>query len=474
MNTQPPKFSRRSLLRATAVAAFAVSGSGLLAACASADGDTDAGSAKGKASATNPFGIDESAALDVVVFKGGYSDDYAKFDEKLYAKKYPKAKISHSGITEVQTELQPRFVAGNPPDVIDNSGAKKIAMGTLVADGQLAELSDLLKAPSADDQDTTVADTILPGALDAATFDGKVMGLPYVFTVNGFWYSQTLFDKHGWTWPTTWYGLTELAAKIKKAGIAPFAYGGTTAPDYFFSPLMALAAKQGGVDVIKAIDNLEANAWQAEPVKAAAAAIAGLASSGYFLKGSEGLDHTQAQTAWVQGKAALYHSGSFIENEMKAITPDGFDMVFGPVPPLSADGALPQSALHATAGEIYVVPAKAKNVRGGKEFLRIMLSKKAASNFTETTHALTVVKGATGDKDFGSTALGSVLKAVTAAGDDLFAFRFTTWYADLLTTLKSEIANLLAGRIDASEFLSKMQAKADAVAADSSITKFKI
>lgn len=103
-----------------------------------------------------------------------------------------------------------------------------------------------------------------------------------------------------------------------------------------------------------------------------------------------------------------------------------------------------------------------------------MLSKKAASHFTETTHALTVVKGATGDKDFGSTALGSVLKAVTAAGDDLFAFRFTTWYADLLTTMKSEIANLLAGRIDASEFLSKMQAKADAVAADSSITKFKI
>lgn len=221
MNTQPPSFSRRSLLRATAVAAFAVSGSGLLAACASADGDAESGSAKGKVSATNPFGIDESAALDVVVFKGGYSDEYAKFDEKLYSKKYPKAKISHSGITEIQTELQPRFVAGDPPDVIDNSGAKKIAMGTLVAEDQLAELADLLKAPSVDDPDTTVEDTLLPSTLDVTTFDGKVMGLPYVFTVNGFWYSQTLFDKHGWTWPTTWDGLTELAAKITKAGIAP-------------------------------------------------------------------------------------------------------------------------------------------------------------------------------------------------------------------------------------------------------------
>ncbi|MFI6122163.1 N-acetylglucosamine/diacetylchitobiose ABC transporter substrate-binding protein [Streptomyces sp. NPDC051064] len=472
MNTLPPAFSRRALLRSTAAAALAVSGAGLLTACAGSGGDSNT-AAEGKVTADNPFGVAEDAALDVVVFKGGYSDDYAKFDEKLYGKKFPKAKISHSGITEIGTELQPRFVAGDPPDVFDNSGGKKIAMGTLVDDGQLADLADLLKAPSFDDPDTTVEDTLLPGALDATTFDGKVMGLPYVFTVNGFWYSKTLFDQHGWTWPTTWDGLTALAAKIKKAGIAPFAYGGTTAADYFFSSLMALAVKQGGVDVVKAIDNLEANSWQAEPMKAAAEAIASLASSGYFLKGSEGLDHTQAQTAWVQGKAAMYHAGSYIENEMKAITPDGFDMVFGAVPPLSATGSLPQTALHAVAGEIFVVPAKAKNVRGGKEFLRTMLSKEAAVNFTKTTSALTVVKGATGDEDFGSTALGSVTKAIAAAGDDLYAYQFLGWYADLSATLKTEIANLLAGRTDASDFLSTMQAAADDVAADSSITKFK-
>lgn len=67
-----------------------------------------------------------------------------------------------------------------------------------------------------------------------------------------------------------------------------------------------------------------------------------------------------------------------------------------------------------------------------------------------------------------------MLKAVTAAGDDLFNYRFMSWYADLATTLKSEVANLLAGRIDAAEFLTTMQAKADDIAADPSITKFKI
>jgi len=468
MNAFTPSPTRRSLLRAVGAAALAAP---VLAACATSGGG-DSGTAQGQVTAANPLGVAEDAPLDVVIFKGGYSDDYAKFHESLYAAKYPKAKISHAGITELQTELQPRFVAGSPPDVIDNSGAKKMALGTLVADGQLTDLAALLAAPSADDPNTKVADTLLPGALDGVTFDGKVMAIPYVFTVNGFWYSKTLFDKHHWTWPSTWDGLVALAGEIKKAGIAPFAYGGTKAPDYFFSPLIALAAKQGGVDVLKAIDNLEPNAWLSEPMKAAAEAIAGLVKAGFFLKGSEGLDHTQAQTVWVQGQAAIYHAGSFIENEMKKITPSDYAMTFGPVPPLTASGKLPAAALHASAGENFIVPAKGKNTRGGQEYLRIMLSKQAAAKFTELTHAITIVKGAAGDSDFGSTALGSSTKAVAAAGNDLFGYRFASWYADLNTVLKAEIANLLAGRSDATKFLTTMQAKADAVKADASIKKF--
>ncbi|WP_412538789.1 N-acetylglucosamine/diacetylchitobiose ABC transporter substrate-binding protein [Longispora sp. K20-0274] len=472
MNTTPPGGypSRRSVLQTAGAAALVVPAAALLGGCATADsGSGDA--AAGKVAPGNPLGVKADAPLDVVVFKGGYGDDYAKYHESLYAEKYPQAKVSHTATAEIQTELQPRFVAGNPPDVIDNSGSKKMPLGTLVSDGQLADMADLLAAASLDDPKAKVADTLLPGALDSVTFDGKVMAIPYVYTAYGFWYSRSLFAKNNWTWPTTWDGLVALAGEIKKAGIAPFAYGGTKAPDYFYYALFALAAKEGGEDVLKEIDNLKPGAWQSEPMKAAAKAIEGLVKAGFMLKGSEGLDHTQAQTAWVQGQAAIYPSGSWIENEMKSISPAGFDMVFGAVPPLTAGGKLPISALHVSAGENFVVPSKAKNLLGGKEFLRVMLSKKAAARFSELTHAPTIVKGAT-TSDFGSTAFGSVNKAIADAGKNVFAYRFNTWYADLHTVVKSEIANLLAGRSDAATFLAKSQAKADAIAADSSVKKF--
>jgi N-acetylglucosamine transport system substrate-binding protein len=475
LNTVAP-VSRRSLLRTTGLLGIAaVPAVSLLSGCATGGSDASSGTspaAAGATSAANPLGVDTSAPLEVYVFKGGYGDDYAKFDEAIYKKSFPKATITHNGIQQVQTELQPRFVAGNPPAVIDNSGASAMVLGTLVGNGQVTDLSDLLKAPSIDDPSKTVADTLLPGALTATTFDGKVMALPYVYTAYGFWYSQSLFKKNGWEWPTTWVGLVTLAGKIKAAGISPFAYGGQTAPDYFMQPLISLAVKLGGVGTVTDIDNLKAGAWQSEPMQQAAQAIATLVKSGWMMSGSAGLTHTQAQTAWVQGKAAIYPSGSWIEAEMKGITPDGFDMVLGAIPSLTAADQLPVTALYTGASEKYIVPAQSKNVRGGLEFLRIMLSQSAATHFSELTHAPTVVKGAASGQDFGSTAFGSVTQAISAAGDNTFMYLFPSWYPTMSKAMKTEIGNLLAGRSDAAGFLKKMQAAADAVTADSSVKKY--
>ena len=59
------------------------------------------------------------------------------------------------------------------------------------------------------------------------------------------------------------------------------------------------------------------------------------------------------------------------------------------------DGSkLPFQCTRVSAAEAFIVPAKAKNVPGGQEYLRIMLSKEGASKFTELTAAPTVVNGA--------------------------------------------------------------------------------
>ena len=61
--------------------------------------------------------------------------------------------------------------------------------------------------------------------------------------------------------------------------------------------------------------------------------------------------------------------------------------------------------LNAAAGEIYFAAAKSKNPQGGKEYLRTMLSKKAALEFTKLTKSLTVVAGAAANAIFDATGL---------------------------------------------------------------------
>ena len=70
--------------------------------------------------------------------------------------------------------------------------------------------------------------------------------------------------------------------------------------------------------------------------------------------------------------------------------------------------------MHSTAGEGYIVPSQGKNVAGGKEFLRAMLSKEAAVNFAKTKLASTIVKGTVPADGFGSTALQSQIKMLEA------------------------------------------------------------
>ena len=174
---------------------------------------------------------------------------------------YPGATVDHKGIQKVGEALQPRFVADTPPDVVDNTGAGRLDLATLVGAGKLTDLTELLDAPSLDDPAKKVRDTLLPGVIDDGTFDGKAQTLNFTYTVWGLWYSKPLFAKNGWTFPTTWDEMLTLCEQIKKAGIAPWTYQGKY-PEYLNDPLLAMAAKAGGLDLVKAIDNLEPNAWK--------------------------------------------------------------------------------------------------------------------------------------------------------------------------------------------------------------------
>ncbi|MFE0462892.1 N-acetylglucosamine/diacetylchitobiose ABC transporter substrate-binding protein [Kitasatospora sp. NPDC058965] len=460
------EYNRRDIFkRAAAVTVLAAGGGSLLAACAGGTGgssDTKSTASAGTGNANNPFGVKASDPLDVVIFKGGYGDDYAKAFEDMYKKTYAGATISHLGTQDISPKLQPRFNAGNPPDVVDDSGAQQMKIDVLAGADQLTDLSVLLDAPYLDDPSKKIRDVLLPGTIEQGTINGKMYSLNYVYTVYGLWYSNKLFKDKGWAVPKTWDDFITLCGTIKAAGVAPFAHQGKY-PYYANYVILDLIAKQGGLDLIKKIDACDPTAWDDPAVLAGVSAFYKIMEGDYLLPGTNGMTHTESQTAWCQGKAAFIPSGSWLENEMIKVTPADFDMAFLPIPSLTGD-KLPATAVRAGAGEPFIVPSKGKNKNGGLEFLRMMLTKEGSGKFAAAANSLTVLKDGIGADVVLKPGTKSSSVAVTAAGTGTFNFT----YPDLQTAFDTELQNAT------NELVNKRISPADWVARGKAATSKKV
>ncbi len=456
-------YTRRQVMERAAAMGLSIPAlSVAMAGAAAAQGSPAAG-------ATNPFGVDPAAPLDVVIFKGGYGDDYAKYVNTMYTALYPESAIAYQGIQRLGPQLQPRFIEGTPPDVIDNSGADNLDTAALIAEGQLADLNDLLAAPSYDVEGMTVGESLIPGTQATGVFDGKQLYLNLVLVVTGMWYSGSYMEANGYTYPKTWQEMIDLSAEIKGAGVAPWATTGVY-PQYLqnfvFDELLWKLNPQAVID----IDNLVEDAWRAPEVETVLEAMEQLGTNEYILSGWEGLTHTESQAEWLQGRAAFLPCGSWLENEMTGLVPEGFDMTFAPVPPIEGS-KIPAEGIFAGAGEVFIVPAQAANLAGGKEWMRLLLSKEAGRAFAEATKSSTVVAGSADGLDLG-TAFQSVQDAIAAAGANTFAARYSGWYVDLNEEAKNNLGGLLQGQVSISEYIDAVQQMADDIREDEAIPKY--
>lgn len=442
-----------------------------LAACAGGGGSSDSGtsSAAGKTSADNPFGIADKGTVDAVIFNGGYGTDYVTFAGKVLHKEHAGVTVKVSPSTQISQQLQPRFVNGNPPDLVDNSGAQAIGINT-IAD-QLEDLKPVLQAKNY--EGTTISDTLYPGVEEAGLVDDKMIVLNYVMTVYGVWYSASLFEQNDWEAPKTWDDMISLGAKAKAKGRYLFCWG-KEAATYYQTMVIDSAIKQGGDDVRLALENLKSGCWSNDTVQSVIKKMEQIVKAGYMKPGGAGTQFTAAQAQWSNDQSAiLYPSGSWIENEMKSQTKSGFKMTGIPEPSLDSSAKLGADSLRAAPGEQFIVPTKAKNAAGGKELLRAMLSKEAATNFAKSKLSPTIVKGTVPASGFGSTALKSQISMLDTAGDKIFNVRFIDLYGmnqDMLVPWNS----FLSGQLDASGLTKALQSITDKVAKDSSVKKVEI
>jgi len=477
------KISRRDFLKSTAL----VGGAAALAACQPAATVVPTAPAAAATAvpiaakldlpfqvapeAVNPFNL-ATADVEGVFFAGGYGDDYIKYAASLEQKLHPGTNVKVQSIQKITEQLQPRFVAGNPPDVIDNSGANMIPMADLVRDGQVMDVTELLNAPALDTPGKKVSETLFPGSQDNTIFDGKPYGMNISYTISGIWYSKPGFEKAGYTYPKTWADMLTLCEQIKKDGkAAPWTYQGKY-PYYIWGIVTnMLIYYAGGNDVLMKLDNLEPNAWSDPAVSRAIDDLYQLYDKGYILKGTSGLTHTESQTEWLKGNAVFIPCGNWLENEMKTVTPADFNMVVANVPGY-ADGKGDQNAVNANGGETFIVPSKAKNAKGGLEYLRCILSKDSAKYFAENVRAVMPVMGGTEGAKLSEAVKSAVTLADGAKGVTVL-WNLPNWYSSFQKELETRTGELMTGTIKPADFITVMQKAADAVAKDPDIKKFK-
>ncbi|MEU9757923.1 carbohydrate ABC transporter, N-acetylglucosamine/diacetylchitobiose-binding protein, partial [Streptomyces althioticus] len=121
MTIRAGSLDRRTLLRG-AIATAAV-GSFAVACSSPSSKDSGGGSGpKGEKSATNPFGVAANSTVEAAIFDGGYGTDYVDYTNQVLGSQVKGLKVKVDPVVDIAPQLQPRFVGGNPPDLIDNSG----------------------------------------------------------------------------------------------------------------------------------------------------------------------------------------------------------------------------------------------------------------------------------------------------------------------------------------------------------------
>ncbi len=178
MNDIKPQLQRRDFLRGALVLGIAAPLAVTLASCAASGSSTPARHGRGE---ERHEPVRREGQVD-----GRRHDLQRRLRQRLRdfaaavmakQKHGVTAKVSRTNIAQ---SLQPKFVAGNPPDLVDNSGANAIGISTIRS--QLAELSDVIASNNYEGK--KIADTLYGGVTKPGTLDGKFLILNYVLTVT--------------------------------------------------------------------------------------------------------------------------------------------------------------------------------------------------------------------------------------------------------------------------------------------------
>jgi raffinose/stachyose/melibiose transport system substrate-binding protein len=325
--------------------------SSMLAACST---KTDNNAAAPAPAA--PGGAEQKVKLTIGSWRTEDVDAYAKIIA-AFKKNNPTIDVEFKPTknTEYNTSLNTALQSGGGPDIIH---LRPYAAGAALADAGYLEPLTSLKGMEIFSKDTLLA---------ATGSDGKVYGVPTVFSSTQIFYNKKIFQKYNLQEPKTWGDLVKIADTLKQNKVTPFAFGskegwllslaqGTLGPSVY------------GTDFIKKVLAGDANFKSPEFVSS----IKQMKDlTPYFPDNYVGISMDDMRNMFVTEQAAMMIMGDWEYAVMKKMNPD-LQMDVFPIPSTKADG---KATVTTWVDGSFAVNAKSPNKAAALKFMEFLTTK---------------------------------------------------------------------------------------------------
>ena len=273
----------------------------LLASCATPAAPTAAPAEGGAAP------VQEEAAKEVTIrFFHKWPEpeqlDYYNFVISEFNKTHPNIKVEMEAASDeaYKDKIRVLMASGEVPDIYF-SWAGEFSWKFTRA-GQALDITDAL-------MNSDWKDKVVLAAVEPYKVDGKVYGIPMRINAKFMVYNKDIFSQQGLNVPTTWDEFLAVSESLKAAGITPISFGNEF-PWASAHYVGDLNAKLVNGDVLKAdyLLTAEPDALFTDPgYVEALKRFKQLGDMGYFNDGANGISHSNARSAFIAGKAAMFY-----------------------------------------------------------------------------------------------------------------------------------------------------------------------
>lgn len=350
-----------------------------MTACGSASGSSSSApaSSSGSASQAAAEGTSLTGELELQIFSGGYGSEIWERAIAGFQEENPDLVITANIDPNVNEQMLTRWMQDDPPDFVFLDGT--IPKATWIEEGKLMDLTEFYETATVWGSDELIRDRIKDGLVQD-TGDG-IYELPILFSTYGMWYDENWFNENEWSVPTNYDELKTFAQSLKDDGIATLCYPGVYSGYLVWGLLMPAVASYGQDYFDRICTASDPEAFREEGFVTVLTKLKELADSGYFMEGTVALNHTQSQMQWLQHGAALIPNGLWLENEMKADTPDDFAMRY--YPSILQDADQPTTVVATSIG--VGIAENAKNKENALAFLQYLYTDEVLEDFAVST-----------------------------------------------------------------------------------------